>query len=225
MTVTGCLILRPMGFLFLSLLTSHSRSSSHASSLSTGKEGVPAPHHLPGASRGPEVIGARSQQSRSGIYWKFDESSRPGWARWVRGRMSRVAGGSATRPGLMALGASQVQQRHAPPGRREDRQRHGSAGRRTQRQWEAGSSPWATLRGIRVIASKTRSVSPPPPRILSPTDLGSFPSAWPSLCPQGHLLLPGLTSLGVQAGQPTGAHTAFLGPWALSVALTPVGGI
>ena len=108
---------------------------------------------------------------------------------------------------------------------REEDQRSDSAGQSTQRQWRAGSSPRdgplrSSVTGSKSLSPSIPSPQPPshPPRLI--------PIAQPSLCPRGLLLLHQvLTSLGIQAGQPTRAVTALLGPGALGIPQTVVRGV
>lgn len=108
---------------------------------------------------------------------------------------------------------------------REENRRGDSAAQSTQRPWGAESRPRGSpLRTRSRVGSETLGLLVASPQPVSLTQPGSFPTAQASLCPQGPLFLV-LTSLGIQAGQPTGALTALLGPRALGVSQTAVRGV
>lgn len=123
-------------------------------------------------------------------------------------------------PGSASLGTSQVQQEQTPPGRRKENQRCDSAGQRLRGSGRQDQVHLSSLSG------RDPSVSPSPPHVLSPTNLGSLSTSQPFCAFTGHLFLhPVLTSPGIQTGIPAIAHTALLGPPAMSIFQTFVRGI
>lgn len=184
--------------------------------------------HLPGALGSTDVMGARSKWSRK---WSFiaksvREAAKPRLGhpeREVECPRRERAGGQGLGPA--ALGTSQVHKDRLHLAGRKENRRGDSAAQSTQRPWGAESRPRGSpLRTRSRAGSETLGLLVASPQPVSLTQPGSFPTAQPSLCPQGPLFL-GLTSLGIQAGQPTGALTALLGPRALGVSQTAVRGV
>ena len=177
--------------------------------------------HLPRASRSPEVIGARNKWSRKWSFiGKYMREASQVWAPWRKGRMGSVGEGSATGTRICIPGASQVQREQTPPGRRKENQRCDSAGQRLRgsgRQDQAHSSS---------LSGRDPSISPSPPYVLSPTNLGSLSTAQPFCAFTGHLFLPPvLTSQRIHTVSPAIAHTALHSPRAISITQTFVRGI
>ena len=183
-------------------------------------EGVPAPHHLPRALQSTEVMEATSKwrQKWSFIAKSMRETASPGLGllseretEWPgRGPCDRSGASSpGDFTGAVRMGSTWLEEKRT---REVTQQVRGLRGR--------GGSPLRTQSWARRCW-----VSGSPPHSLSVThgviphrSAFSVPSGSPSL----HLPL---TSLGLQAGQPTGALAALLGPWALSVAQTAVRGV
>lgn len=154
------------------------------------------------------------------FYWKVHERGIPGLGTRMKGRMGSAGEGSVQAPGSASLGTSQGQQEQIPPGRRKENQRCDSAGRRLRGSGRQDQVHLSSLSG------RDPSVSPSPPHVLSPTNLGSLSTSQPFCAFTGHLFLhPVLTSPGIHTGIPAIAHTALLGPQALSISETFVRGM